>query len=28
MADVTGAFQYEDADASGLTKRFYRLAYP
>ena len=28
MADVTGAFQYEDAGASSLTKRFYRLAYP
>jgi hypothetical protein len=28
MADVTGAFQYEDVNAGGFTKRFYRLAFP
>jgi hypothetical protein len=28
MADVTGAFQYEDTDAGNFTKRFYRLAFP
>lgn len=27
-ADGTGALQYEDAGAVGLTKRFYRLAFP
>jgi hypothetical protein len=27
-ADNTGAFQYDDAGAVGLTKRFYRLTYP
>ncbi len=27
-ADATGAFQYDDAGAVGLTKRFYRLAFP
>ena len=27
-ADGTGAFQYNDANAVGLTKRFYRLAFP
>jgi uncharacterized delta-60 repeat protein len=27
-ADSTGAFQYDDAGAVGLTKRFYRLAFP
>ena len=28
MANVTGAFQYEDMDAGNFTKRFYRLAFP
>jgi hypothetical protein len=28
MADVTGAFQFEDPNAGSFTKRFYRLAYP
>jgi uncharacterized delta-60 repeat protein len=28
MADRVGAFQYNDAGAVGLTKRFYRLAFP
>jgi hypothetical protein len=28
MADVTGAFQFEDVDAASFTKRFYRLSYP
>jgi len=28
LADVTGAFQFEDSDAGSFTKRFYRLAYP
>ena len=27
-ADGTGAFQYDDAGTVGLTKRFYRLAFP
>jgi hypothetical protein len=27
-ADNTGAFQYDDAGAVGLTKRFYRLSFP
>lgn len=27
-ADASGAFQYDDAAAAGLTKRFYRLAFP
>lgn len=27
-ADATGALQYNDAGAVGLTKRFYRLAFP
>jgi hypothetical protein len=27
-ADGSGAFQYDDAGAVGLTKRFYRLAFP
>jgi uncharacterized delta-60 repeat protein len=27
-ADNSGAFQYDDAGAVGLTKRFYRLTYP
>jgi hypothetical protein len=28
MADVTGAFQFEDVNAGSFTKRFYRLSYP
>jgi hypothetical protein len=28
MADVTGAFQFEDVNAASFTKRFYRLTYP
>ncbi len=27
-ADATGAFQYDDGGAVGLTKRFYRLSFP
>ena len=27
-ADGLGAFQYDDAGAVGLTKRFYRLGFP
>jgi N-acetylneuraminic acid mutarotase len=27
-ADATGAFSYEDTNASSFTKRFYRIAYP
>ena len=28
LADATGAFQYEDTSASGLSVRFYRVAFP
>jgi hypothetical protein len=28
MADVTGAFQYEDVNSGSFTRRFYRLTYP
>jgi hypothetical protein len=28
MADVTGAFQYEDTNAGNFPKRFYRLSLP